>query len=836
MKAPVTWIREHAALPEGTTTQKLADALESVGLELEAVERGAAELAGPIVVGRVLSFDVEPQKNGKNIRWCCVDVGPEHNPDGEPGRGIICGAQNFAVGDLVVAALPGAVLPGPYEISSRKTYGHVSDGMLCAVDELGLGTDHDGIVILPTTAGGHSVEPGADALEILGAREDVLDLGVTPDMGYCQSIRGLAREAAQALGGDFTDPIPPVVPQPSHAGHPVRLEAAECPYFVALTIEGFDPAAPSPEWMQRRLRQAGMRSISLAVDVTNYVMLETGQPLHAYDADRLHGTIVVRKAAPGERLTTLDGVDRALDCEDLVIADGSGAIGLAGLMGGATTEVTDTTTRLVLEAAYFDAATIARASRRHQLTSEASRRFERGADPVAPYAAAHRAAELLLAHGGGRLLEAETVAGEPPLRDFIVFDPMLPSRVLGRDIPAAHVMETLARAGSGVTDEGRTLVVTPPTWRPDLREPIDLVEEVGRKTGLDAIPARLPRPVGGHGLTVAQQRRRELGRALAAVGLVEVTTLPFVADAQLDALQVAADDPRRSLVRIANPLSEEFPAVRSTLLPGLLEAVARNASRSQDDVALFEIGRVFRHTDESATLPAPDPGIDGRPADEVLAEFERSLPAQPRHVGAVVAGAWRAKDWRGPAQPSGWEHAFALADQAAAVYGVRLQRRAANLAPWHPGRCAELVAGGAVVGVAGELHPHVCRDLSLPPRAAGFELDLEALLATAPGPGRIGMLSRHPVVKEDVALIVDQSVTAAQLESALREGAGELLESVALFDVYTGPQVGQGRRSYAFALRFRADDRTLKQDEVTQARTAAVARAVELHGAEQRLA
>lgn len=836
MKIPVSWIREYASLGEDVTTGRLGAALVEVGLELEGIERGGAELSGPIVVGRVLSFEAEPQKNGKVIRWCQVDVGAEHNGEGQSARGIICGASNFAEGDLVVAALPGAVLPGGFAISSRKTYGHVSDGMLCAVDELGLGHDHSGIIVLPTQVDGHDVVPGADALDVLGVREDVLDLGVTPDMGYALSVRGVAREAAQAFGAVYTDPIVLLPVENSDAGCAVRLEDDACTRFVALTIEGLDPQAPSPEWMQRRLRQAGMRSVSLAVDVTNYVMLETGQPLHAYDADRLQGAIVVRRAHEGETLTTLDEVTRTLDPADLVIADDSGVIGLAGVMGGASTEVTSTTQRIVLEAAHFDALTIARASRRHQLASEASRRFERGVDPAAPYAAATRAARLLTQHGGGMVLADQTVVGAEPAIHATTMPASMPTTVLGREITREDVIDVLMAGGTHVTAMGDLLTLHPPTWRPDLREPIDFVEEVGRKTGLDRVEPRVPRPIGGRGLTVAQRRRRELGLTLAARGLVEVVTLPFTSADHLDRMQVPADDLRRRLVMIANPLSEELPAVRSTLLPGLLDAAARNASRSQDDVALFEVGRVFTHTDESSTTAAPVPGTDARPSEEDLATFERSLPAQPRHVAGLVAGAWRAKDWRGAAVPSGWQQAFELADAAAAVYGVRLGRVATDYAPFHPGRCAALMVGETVVGYAGELHPQVVEAFALPRRSAAFQLDVDALLDLAPQTGTIGAVSAHPVVKEDVALIVEQQVTSAQVEAALRDGAGALLEHVQLFDVYTGPQVGEGRASMAFALRFRAPDRTLTQDEVTAARQAAVDLAAQRLGAEQRLA
>ncbi len=339
MRAPVSWVREFVPLPEDVTGRDIGDALIRAGLEVEGVEP-ATEISGPLTVGRVLSIVDEPQKNGKVIRWCRVDVGAYNENASEPAedggsRGIVCGAHNFVVGDLVVVALPGTILPGGFLLTARKTYGHISDGMICAVDELGIGTDHTGILVLDPGAGA----PGDDAIALLGLDDEVLDIAVTADMGYCLSVRGLARETAQAFDLPFTDPVALATPAARADGFPVRSDTDACPLFVAVSVTGVDPSRPSPDWMQSRLRMSGMRSVSLAVDITNYVMIETGQPLHAYDADRLAGGIVVRDATPGERLTTLDDVDRALSPEDLVITDDSGVIGLAGVMGGATTEL-----------------------------------------------------------------------------------------------------------------------------------------------------------------------------------------------------------------------------------------------------------------------------------------------------------------------------------------------------------------------------------------------------------------------------------------------------------------------------------------------------------------
>lgn len=821
MRAPLSWLREYAAITDEVTGREVGDALIRAGLEVESVEP-ATEVTGPLVVGQVLELVEEPQKNGKVIRWCQVDVGPEHN--GEDGRrGIVCGAHNFAVGDLVVVALPGTTLPGGFQIASRKTYGHISDGMICAADEIGTGTDHSGILVLQPEVDGRRLVPGTDALSVLGLDDEVLDIAVTPDMGYCLSVRGLARETAQAFGVPFTDPVGRATPAPASAGHPVRLETPGCPHFVAVSVSGIDPDRTSPAWLQNRLRMAGMRPISLAVDITNYVMLETGQPIHGYDADRLAGPIVVRQAAAGERLTTLDGTERELSSDDIVIADDSGVIGLAGVMGGVTTELGEQTRRMVIEAAWFDPALIGRTARRHKLASEASKRFERGVDPGAAYAAAHRVAQLLVELAGATLEPGETVAGQVPTVPEQTITAALADRVLGTEVGAERVVQILRGSGVEVRLDQDRLHCQPPTWRPDLRDPYDYVEEVGRKVGLDTITPVLPRPAGGRGLTRRQQLRRAVAAAVAAAGFVEVIQFPFAAEADLDRMQVPGDDPRRELVRLANPLADTAPYLRTSLLPGLFAAVTRNTSRSQDDLALYESGPVFF----GPVGKAPVPSVAQRPSGAELAAMNDALPQQPRHLAAVVTGAWTAAGWQGAGEPAGWVQAIGFAQTAAEAVGVRLGRAAAQQPPWHPGRCAALSVGGAVVGYAGELHPSVCQAFGLPARTAAAELDLDAVIALAPATGEVTAVSSHPVAKEDVALIVDASVPAAEVEQALVDGAGELLEEIRLFDVYTGEQVGKGRKSLAYALRFRAPDRTLTDTEAGAARDAAIASAVE---------
>lgn len=835
MRAPVSWLREYVDLPEGLSPRELAAALVRVGLEVETVEVVGEGLSGPLVVGRVEQIE-ELTEFRKPIRFCQVDVGAAHGGV----RGIVCGARNFAVGDLVPVVLPGAVLPGDFRIAARKTYGHTSDGMICSANELGIGDSGDGIIVLDPAAG----EPGDDAAAVLGIGEAVLDIAVTPDRGYCLSIRGLAREAGIALAVPFHDPA-----QAGSAKYPdpdapaPRIEVDDpgaCPLFTAVLVEGVDRRAPTPEWLKARLVAAGMRSVSLAVDVTNYVMLELGQPLHAFDADTVAGGIVVRRARPGESLLTLDHVERALDPDDLLIADDDGPIGLAGVMGGESTEISEATTTIILEAAHFGAEVIARAARRHKLPSEASKRFERGVDPALPWIASQRAAELLVGIGGGRI-GGGTGVGELPPAAAIELPADLAARVSGADIPPSFAAQALAAVGCSVdAPDSPTWSVLPPTWRPDLRDPADLVEEVVRLYGYENLPATLPAPPAGRGLTTNQIRRRAVSRALAGAGLTEVLAYPFVGAEELAALGIADGDPRASCVRLANPLSEEQALMRTTLLPGLLAIARRNVGRGTEGLALYETGLVFLPGSPGSAGTAGGarpvrPGVTDRPSVAELAAVEALLPEQPLHVAAVLAGALEPAGTWGRGRSAGWQDAVAAARTAAGALGVALRAEPdSDRAPWHPGRCARLSVGDRVVGYAGELHPRVVESLGLPKRSAAMECDLDALFAVAPAVVSAPVFSTFPVAKEDVAVIVAEEVSAAEVAGALAGGAGELLESVRLFDEYRGEQVGQGRKSLAFALRFRAPDRTLSDAEVASARDAAVASAVARFSAELR--
>jgi len=858
MRAPVSWLYEYVEGAPVATGREVAASLVRIGLEEEDLHGG--DITGPLVVGRVLEFVEEPQKNGRTIRWCQVDVGQngQRVTEGTP-QGVVCGADNFSVDDLVVVVLPGAVLPGGNAISARKTYGHISNGMICSAAELGIGSGPEateGIVVLQSFLGEQDaarLTPGDDAIELLGLADEVVEVTVTPDRGYCLSMRGMAREFAHATGGTFRDPAALASAAANSSGYAVDLAddaplngRAGCDRYVARVVRGVSAHAVSPLWMQRRLTQMGMRPISLAVDVTNYVMLALGQPLHAFDVSTLRGPIVVRRAKPGETLTTLDDVQRTLYPEDLLITDGgTGVLAIAGVMGGATSEVGASTTDVLVEAAHFDPTSVARSSRRHRLITEASKRFERGVDPDVTGIAAQLAVNLLTEFGGATVDDGVTDVDHRPARPRIDLDPGLPARLIGLRYSHQDVIETLREigcdvlepAGSG-TGSGSAVVpgavsVLPPSWRPDLNNGPDFAEEVARLRGYDQIPSVLPRAGSGRGLTHGQRVRRVLANSLAGQGFVEVLTYPFVSATNHDDLGLEVNDPRRTTVRIANPLSDEAPLMRTSVLATMVEALRRNVSRGARDTAIFEMGLVTRPLWEPQAAPVP--GTDQRPDDVTLAQIKEAVPPQPRRVAFALTGDSDPAGWWGPGRSADWTDAVGAARALASALAVDLMVTADAHAPWHPGRCARLgLADGTLVGHAGELHPKVVAALGLPSRTCAAELDVDVLTIASDVTVQAHELSTYPVAQSDVALVVDEQVSAAVLESALRQGAGEMLESVSLTDIYRGDQVGPGSKSLAYRLVFRAPTRTLTTKEVNGLRDRAIATAATAVGAVQR--
>jgi len=826
MRIPVSWLGEYVDLPEDVSVEHLHAALVKVGFEEEGFH--GFDLTGPVVVGRVLEFTPEPQSNGKTINWCQVDVG-----EAEP-RGIVCGAHNFAVGDKVVVSLPGAVLPGPFPIAARKTYGHVSDGMMASSRELGLGEEHDGILLLKNL--GLDPEVGADALDLLGLNDFAVEINVTPDRGYALSLRGVAREYSHSTGAAFRDPAL-VEPVASATGFTVTV-ADDAPIrgrdgvsaFETRVVRGIDATRPTPSWMVARLALAGVRSISLPVDITNYVMFELGQPIHGYDLATLQGGLTVRRATAGETFETLDGKLRTLDVEDLLITDDAGPVGLAGVMGGATTEMTTATTDVLVEAANFDPVSIARTARRHKLPSEAAKRFERGVDPAVAAPAADRVVRLLVELAGGTVdtLGSSFSTAVAPAAIDLPAD--YPARIIGVDYTADEIESSLTTIGAGVSATSGSYSVTPPSWRPDLTDKATLVEEIARIVGYDRIPSVLPVAPPGRGLTRSQQLRRSASHALAGGGLTEVLSYPFVTSASNDLFGSAVAGPVAA-IKLANALDSEYGWMRTSVLPGLIDAARRNLSRGLTDLALYEIGLVFQPVAGEAYGSGPLPVGNERPSPETLLALNTGIPPQPWHVGALFLGDAVVKQPALAAVPSGIADAIGAAHQLALAIGATITVRQGSHQAMHPGRTAELWSGSTLVGYAGELLPAIADDRDLPRVVALLEVDLDALIASTADEVAPTPIVSFPAATQDLSLVVADTVAAGELLAAVIEGAGALLETARLVDDYRGAGVESGTKSLTFALRFRAPDRTLTAAEATEAKTAAVGLAAERFGA-----
>ncbi len=815
------------------SSEELDSGFVRVGFETEGYE-ALPETTGPLVIGQVVEIE-ELTQFKKPIRYCQVNVG-QANGTGEL-QGIICGARNFRLNDYVVVSLPGAELPGGFKIAARETYDHISNGMMCSAAELGFGAKADGIIVL-----GEEVADkiGEDARPIIGLSDTVFDVNITPDRGYALSARGLTREIASAFDVAFPDVAqdPSVagidtsaVPEPKGELIAVDLrEETKAQRFGLRKVSGIDPAARTPFWMERELMLSGQRSVNLATDVTNYVMLLLGAPMHAFDANVVNGDLVVRNASEGETFETLDHVKRELSAGDVVICDDNGIQSLAGVMGGTTSEISETTTDVYFESAIWDPITVARTSRRHKLSSEASRRFERGVDPAIVEVALDVACALLQQIAGGTIEEGRTLVGGVTKREPITLRAAKPSEYAGVEYSHETVVKRLTEVGCEVSGE-EELSVVPASWRTDIEMDVDLIEEILRLEGLEDIPTILPTPVGGRGLTPAQKRRRAIGHGLAYAGYAEVLPSPFIANDTFDTWGLDKEDPRRRTVAVQNPLESDKAVLSTTLLPNLLEAIARNVARGRSDLALFGLQQVaFKRADAS-----PMPSVESRPEDSVVTELLDSLPLQPLHVATVATGNIEHEGPWGSGRAYSYADAIESARQVARAAGVDITVKAAEQLPWHPGRCAALVLAAdeeTVVGYAGELHPQVLEALELPARTCAMELDVTALPLDEKFPAPV--LSSFPALHQDIALVVDEDTPAEAVRRVVEEGAGELLESVELFDVFRGEQLGEGKKSLAFQLLFRADDRTLTDEEANEHRLAAADLAKQRLGAEMR--
>ena len=813
MRAPLSWIKEFVEIPATITAEQISDALIRVGFEVEEIIVQGADLTGPLKFGKVLSIE-EITEFKKPIRYVGLDCG-----EGET-RYVICGATNFAVGDIVCVAIPGAVLPGNFAIAARETYGKTSNGMICSGRELGISEDHSGIMVFAEG----SVDIGGDAIAALEINDVIFDIAVNPDRGYALSIRGVAREVAAALDLKYTDPVDAlrsVSFEKTGTGVSAKIvDKDAASVFYLRTLKDFDQSAQTPIWMRRRIEKMGMRSISLVVDVTNYVMLELGQPLHAFDAEKIHGGLSIKRAGSVQKFTTLDGQERTLDPDDLMVWDDQKPLALAGTMGGLESEITETTSRIAVEAVRFNPITVAKNSRRHKLSSEASRRLERSVDPSLAEFASARFVQLLTQLSTASHVET-VIDGEPRYAPIVKVDPTYVASVLGIEITPAEIAKHLRSVGCDVNES--TFEVDPPSWRADLVQPADYVEEVARMVGYDAIPSILPPRPKHASLTPTQKRRRAVATMLASRGFAEVQTFPFTNQQTIDSMGFVGE--RAATYRIANPMSEEFPLMRVHLVPGLIEVAQRNISRGAKDFAIFEMGSIFRSSQK--LVPAISPELGQRPDQSIIDAITASVPPQAYHVAGLLVGKNESSDWQGPARAYTWQDAIAYAQDILQLCNLEWSIKRSDFAPWHPGRCAELIVDGKAVAHAGELHPRIVAAYGLPERSVAFAVGLSALPETElVRPYSVGTM---PAALQDVALIVDSSVAAGDVEAALRSGAGELLESITLFDRYD--KIGDGKISLAFNLIFRAPDRTLTGAEITAAREAAVAAAEKATGA-----
>jgi phenylalanyl-tRNA synthetase beta chain len=827
MKVPYSWLREHC--DPGVEPGQLAERLAMTGTEVERVGAVGPPSAEGFVVGKVLS--AEPHPNADRLRVCVVDTG-----DGE--RTIVCGAPNVAAGQTVPVALPGARMPGDHKIGKAKLRGVESMGMICSATELGVGESPDGILVLEDG----SLEPGTPLAEVLPIAEPVLELEVTPNRVDCFGVYGVAREvhaisAAPLAAEPWADDAAAEGDGEVSDYASVTVEVPDlCPRFTARVFTEVT-IGPSPAWLQARLAAAGQRAINNVVDITNYVMLLTAQPLHAFDLDKVSGgALTVRTAAEGEKMRTLDDVERDLDAETVLVCDSDGPSGIAGIMGGQASEVSEGTTRVLLEVANWKGTNILRSSRMLSLRSEASSRFEKQLHPELCMRAQRIASRLMVELCGARLVPGTIdVAAEvsPPQRLTLRGERV--EGLLGMTIAQADQVSYLERLGFGVEVSGDDLEVTvPPDRHGDVTREVDLIEEVGRIHGLDEhLPSTLPAVAGRvGGLSRAQRLRRRAEDSLRDLGFDEVVGWSFTDPGQPGRLRIPPDDERAGGVVLANPLSEDQSVMRTTVLGSLLDIAQRNLARGADPVALFESGRVY--LPNSKYSQEPGPGVVGGGLGVLAGEFAGERPAsdrEPHRIGCLAVGPLTAKSWRGGGEAADF---FALKGVVEALAGQLRATIACESAeePFlHPGRSATVSFGGGGAGWLGELHPLVCRAWDLE-AAVGFELDLAALLAAASaGEETYEDVTTFPAVYQDLAVVVAAELPAAELRRAVLAGGGELLHAADVFDLYEGEQVGEGRKSLALRLEFRAADRTLTDEEVSEQRAAIEAVLEQIGGA-----
>ena len=773
MRVPLGWLRELCPVELGA--EELAELLTSKGAEVESIERPWQRLSG-VVVARVV--EVRDHPDPEATRLCVARVST-----GAAEREVVVGVRNMRPGDLVPLAGPGATVPGvPQPLAARKIRGVVSDGMLCSPMELGIAPNHDGILVLP-----EDLSPGQDLKAALELEDAVLDIEVTPNRPDFLSILGIAREVAAATGVRLVLPDVSVAEDDEKAADVATVEILDperCPRYVARILRDVRHV-PSPPKVQARLTAAGMRPISAAVDATNYAMLEIGQPLHPFDLALLAGpAIVVRRAHEGERLVTLDEVERTFTEDDLLICDRERPVAVAGVMGGALAEVSDSTTDILLESATFERSGIQRTRRRIDLSTEASMRFERGVDPEAAAVGADRACRLMAGWCGARVLAGRVEVGSEPPRRRVFVRPGRASLLLGTPVTAEDATRVFDRLGMRCEITGDAVEVEIPGYRVDIEQEVDLIEEIVRVQGYDRVGSSLPPIRQAGGMPPAYAFLDRIRSSLVRAGLREVRLLSFASDADLE---LTGD---RDAVRVANPLQADEGYLRTRLLPGLLRALRRNMYRHVRTAGLFEVGTTFRIA-------------DGAVRERASAAFA---------VAGVAGGTWA-----DPERQLDFFDAKGIVEVL--IRDLRVSAEFGDPAghPLHPGRSAVLTVAGEVIGVVGELHPGVAKDLDLPGRVIVGELDVPSLLAAAPTTLVVRDVPRFPPVRRDLAFTLDEDVPAARVQARLEEAAGELLDSCLLFDVHTGPPLPPGKKSLAFSVDFRAPDRTLTDEEAGRA-------------------
>jgi phenylalanyl-tRNA synthetase beta chain len=816
MRVPYSWLREYC--DPGITPEELADRLVMTGTEVERIEIAGPPKPDNFVIGKVVAAEQHPDAD--RLRVCTVEVG-EEGP-----RTIVCGAPNVGAGQTVAVALPGARMPGGEKLRKAKLRGVASEGMILAADELEVGEDHDGILVLDD-----SLAAGAPLSDVMPLADPVLEIEVTPNRSDCFGVHGVAREV-HAVTGAALAPDPWAEDAPADGPGTVEdlasvtVEVPQlCPRFTARAFVDVRMGS-SPLWLQQRLSAAGQRPINNVVDITNYVMLLTAQPLHAFDLDKVPGgALFVRAAAEGQKMTTLDDVERTLDAETVVVADTDGPTGIAGVMGGQVSEVSEGTTRVLLEAANWNGSNILRTSRLLGLRSEASARFEKQLHPELAMRAQRIASRLMVELCRAKLVPGtiDVAAPEPPPRTLTLRAERVRG-MLGMEIAQGEQQTYLERLGFGVEPAGEDLAVTvPPDRYYDVTREIDLIEEVARVHGLDQnLPTTLPRVGERVGrLSRPQRLRRRAEDALRDLGFDQLVSWSFTDPGEPGRLRIAADDLRAKPILLANPLSEEQSAMRTTLLGSLLDSAARNAARGAGRLALYEVGSVYLDSApprEGGPLAGAFPG-------------ERPAPVtEPLRIGALALGELTPGSWSTPARPADFFALKGVAEALAGQLGTALEFAPTEQPFLHPGRTAAITIAGAPAGWLGELHPLVCRVWDVP-AAVAFEIDAAPLLAAATG-GEEGYedVTTFPAATRDLAVVIPVATPAAEVRATVLGVGGELLRSAEVFDLYEGEQLGEGQKSLALSLSFRASDRTLTDEEVTAARDAIVAALGEIGG------